>query len=119
VFAGAADSETFFEDLVVEHEKIDVKQELTELENLYGIVRTVRENKKDILEIETDLSDVITTLSLNYPNDWLLRLEIFEILKKKNMLLEQQAMLARELNQLKLQDTEFSELIERGLKLIQ
>ncbi|WP_227521422.1 aromatic amino acid hydroxylase [Bacillus alkalisoli] len=118
VFAGAADSEAFFADLETVTQKEFVPRELTELEKLYGVVREIRQDNTNKNTIENKLSEVMTKLTLHHPNDWLLRVEVLELLKQKNILHEEQLVLLNELEKLKALDQELFELIERGLKII-
>ena len=118
VFAGAADSEAFFADLEAVTQKEFVPRELTELEKLYGVVREIRQDNSNKHTIENKLSEVMTKLTQHHPNDWLLRVEVLELLKQKNILHEEQLVLLNELEKLKALDQELFELIERGLKLI-
>jgi phenylalanine-4-hydroxylase len=115
VYAGAADSEQFYSDLEEVETKPFVKKELTELEHLYGIVRTIRE--KAYLDFQADLSEVIVRLTTKFPKDWLLRIEVIELLAKHNLWPDRQKMLRKQLEEIKLLHDEYPVLIERGLML--
>ncbi|MDI1316573.1 aromatic amino acid hydroxylase [Flavobacterium sp.] len=83
-----------------------------ELEGLYKAVRAMRERKES-----KSLAQIFETLKSNHPNDWLLSIEIVEILKDENQpeLLEQVLI---HLEQLKENRTEVAKLISNGLELI-
>jgi phenylalanine-4-hydroxylase len=115
VFAGAADSEQFYADLEEVETKPLVKRELSLLEHLYGKVRSIRENTVD--NMEAVLVEVIEKLTTEFKEDWLLRIEIMEILIKRNLLPDQQLLLKNQLEDIKLLHEEFPVLIDRGLML--
>lgn len=115
VFAGAADSEQFYADLEEVDTKPLVKRELSLLEQLYGKVRSIRENTVD--NMEAVLVEVIEKLTTEFKEDWLLRIEIMEILIKRNLLPDQQLFLKNQLEDIKLLHEEFPVLIDRGLML--
>ena len=117
VFAGAADNEKFYADLEPVEQKPITKREYTPLEKLYGTVRNIRENES-VNNIESTLLTIIDTLTTDFPNDWLLRLEILELLSKKNILSDQQKLLRQQLEKIKHVNDEYPVLIDRGLKLI-
>jgi phenylalanine-4-hydroxylase len=115
VFAGAADSEQFYADLEEVETKPLVKRDLSPLEQLYGKVRSIRENNEN--NIEAVLVEVIEKLTTVFKEDWLLRIEIMEILVKYNLLPDQQLLLKKQLEDIKLLHEEFPVLIDRGLML--
>jgi phenylalanine-4-hydroxylase len=115
VFAGAADSEQFYADLEEVETKPLVRRELSQLEQLYGKVRNIREKQNN--DIEQVLHEVIGKLTTDYKEDWLLRIEVMELLVKHNLMPDQQLLLKKELEDIKLLHEEFPVLIERGLML--
>ncbi|TDL63061.1 aromatic amino acid hydroxylase [Rhodococcus qingshengii] len=115
VFAGAADSEQFYADLEEVETKPLAKRELSQLEQLYGKVRNIRDNADP--DIEIVLTNVIEKLTTDYKEDWLLRIEVMELLEKNNLLPEKQLLLKKQLEEIKLLHNEFPILIERGLLL--
>jgi phenylalanine-4-hydroxylase len=115
VFAGAADSEQFYADLEEVETKPLVKRELSPLEQMYGKVRELRE--KPDHEIESDITEVIEKLTTDFKEDWLLRIEVMELLVKHNLLPEKQTLLKKQLEGIKLLHEEYPVLIERGLML--
>jgi phenylalanine-4-hydroxylase len=115
VFAGAADSEQYYADLEEVETKQLVKRELSPLEQMYGKVRGLREIPAN--EIESDITEVIEKLTTEFKDDWLLRIEVMELLVKHNLLPEKQLLLKKQLEEIKLLHEEYPVLIERGLML--
>jgi len=88
-------------------------KEREELETLYQKVRDIREGKS----VPENVESIFVSVKNNHPNDWLLSVEICEILQKEN----NQNLLPNvieHLNQLKNNRTEVAHLIEAGLELI-
>ncbi len=117
VFAGAADSEHFYADLEDLETKPLVKKELSPLEVLYGKVRAIRETKGK--DCEEEIMKVIEELTSVYKEDWLLRIEVMELLAKNNLLPDKQLLLKKQLEDIMLLHEEYPVLIERGLMLAQ
>ncbi|OLO38000.1 phenylalanine 4-monooxygenase [Alkalihalophilus pseudofirmus] len=116
VFAGAADGETYYPD-EESSSKITHNQEQTELDDLYQTIRNVREgieeNPIDVIEkVSKDLND-------KYPNDWLLKLEIIEILHQQQWLPKLEAEILSDLQRLSKNNRTITALIENGLKIYQ
>jgi phenylalanine-4-hydroxylase len=113
-FSGPADVNSFDMITHVPNSKT-IKAEKSEkranLEKLYATVREIREGKSNEL-IET----IFLQLKTNYPKDWLLCVEIVEILNTRNSDLQQQVI--AHLEQLKTDRPEISKLITNGLELI-
>ena len=87
--------------------------EREELEGLYQAVRALREENKSSESVAT----VFSTLKSNHPNDWLLSVEIVEILKDKNEPQLIQEVLIH-LEKVKQNRPEIGHLISGGLELI-
>ncbi|NDI36249.1 aromatic amino acid hydroxylase [Chengkuizengella sediminis] len=117
VYAGAADPEAYF---TVEEEVIEEKQpiSLKPLEKLYKKVRDLRESKYDIMIVGETLLEVVAELNHSYPNDWLLRLEVLEILSEHDIHQQEQEKLRKDLIDLKERDLSLKNLITNGLKLV-
>ncbi|MFS1512930.1 aromatic amino acid hydroxylase [Chengkuizengella sp. SCS-71B] len=117
VYAGAADPEAYF---TIEEEEIEEKQpiSLNPLEKLYKKVRNLRESKYDIMIVGETLLEVVADLNHSYPNDWLLRLEVLEILSEHDIHQQEQQKLRQDLIDLKERDASLKNLITNGLKLI-
>jgi phenylalanine-4-hydroxylase len=114
-FSGPADCNSF--DMITHLPnsktiKAEKTPEKEELESYYSEIRTIRENK-----INSDkVFEIFKIVANKYPNDWLLSLEIAEVLhlqKLENSLKE----VVSYLNYLKTKRPEISHLIENGLEL--
>ncbi len=93
-------------------QKISYSAKELELHTLYKKVADVREsNTKDI---ET-LTQILKTLKTSFPKDWLLPLEIYELVANLETPLKKTVQ--NHLEELK-QNNSFTELIENGIKLI-
>ena len=115
VFAGPADDNSF--DNTRKKPKttsapINYSKEELELHTLYGDVRSIRDSKVcDILKIEP----IYNNIKLNFPNEWLILLEIYEILFHQNLDLKDKVLVSLQ----ELQKNEkYSNLITNGLRLI-
>lgn len=115
-FSGPADVNSF--DLITHvpsSKTIKAKKspEREELESLYKNIRDIREGKEQTFSI----ADTFAKLKENHPNDWLLSVEIVELLHKNNdEALLQEVML--HLDSVKKKRPAVSHLIEGGLELI-
>lgn len=116
VFAGAADSEHFFGGDVEREDVIPEPREPSPLEELYGKIRSLREEEKTPQEIIATIDHVVTKLE-EFPEDWLLRLEIVEILMQKPLLPTTKHKLLTDLDGMK-QKPNLKKWIENGLHLI-
>lgn len=113
VYAGAADGEAYYGEDLPAQSNLAHEQEETKLDHLYGRVRDIRteepEDAVDLLEqVHEELND--------YPNDWLLRLEIVEILEDTvgaDKFLQQ---VKHELHTVQQTKPEYEKLIRNGLK---
>src|SRR5207248_4253533 len=79
VFNGAADKDAYLEVALVPKErtiKVPSDAKRQKLENLYQQVRDIRENKKGYER----LGEIWETQQAEHPKDWLLSMDIFEIL---------------------------------------
>ena len=115
-FSGPADVNSF--DLISHipsSKTIKAKQsaERGDLEVLYQTVRDIRKSN----DTKTSLESIFIKLKQNHPNDWLLVIEIIELLHtRKESELTQKALL--HLEKLKTQRPELEKLISNGLELI-
>ncbi|KFF18802.1 aromatic amino acid hydroxylase [Flavobacterium hydatis] len=115
-FSGPADVNSFdLIDSIPKTKTIKAKhsKERDELEELYQQVRTIRETNSH----ETLLPSVFEKIKTNHPNDWLLSVEITELLKNDNQPQLLQEVLAH-LENLKSKRPEVAHLIAGGLDLI-
>ncbi len=87
--------------------------ERDDLEVLYQTVRNIRETN----DKETSLRPIFEKIQSNHPNDWLLAVELTELLKDRNepQLLQEVLVF---LDQMKLKRPEVSHLVTGGLDLI-
>ncbi len=115
-FSGPADANSF--DLISHipsSKTIKAKHtaERDDLEVLYQTVRMIRESK----DINTSLAPILKKLKEEHPNDWLLSVEIVELLKDRNepQLLKE---VMNYLESLKQRRSEVAHLITGGLNLI-
>ncbi len=114
-FAGAADNNSF-PNLYSASKTKTIKAQKTEneiaLDQLYQKVRTYRLESGDW---EKDLSKIYKALRKNHNNDWLLPLELLELTKNTNLILE----IKSHLNAISKNKPELSHLIQSGLKLVE
>ena len=114
-YAGPADVDSFKDIGKVSEtktHKIQYSEKELTLYNLYSEVRTMREKNSFN---EDRLLSIFSTLQEDYDNDWLLSLEIYELLVANSVTSQQ--LVLRYLLKLK-EKKEFTELIENGLALI-
>ncbi|TFB19621.1 aromatic amino acid hydroxylase [Filobacillus milosensis] len=112
VFAGAADGEAFHPTVNAEPEEEKVLSELTPIEQLFQDVRDVREGRVE--NVEAELTRVVNEIKEVSPDDWLLRIEIIEILLAKEIASELLKEVNEELERVKMLNDEWCTLIERG-----
>ena len=115
VFAGPADDNSFENTRKkpkTTSVPINYSKEELELHSFYGEVRSIRDSKVcDILKIEP----IYNNIKLNFPNEWLILLEIYEILFHQTSDLKDKVLVSL----LELQKNEkYSNLITNGLRLI-
>ncbi|WP_432672993.1 aromatic amino acid hydroxylase [Flavobacterium sp. SM2513] len=115
-FSGPADVNSF--DLITHipsSQTIKAKKsdERTNLEHLYRKVRNIRENNKH----DESLKNIFHELKSNHPKDWLLPLELIEILKLRNEPELMQEILIY-IEKIKENRPEVNKLISNGLELI-
>jgi phenylalanine-4-hydroxylase len=115
-YAGPASVNSFKEVGKVSKEKTHkiayAKHELI-LHELYSVVANIR--KKNTINIE-ELPSILAMLKSNYSKDWLLPLEIYELVYGSNTKLEAEVL--KYLMQLK-KIEKYKQLIDNGLKLIE
>ena len=114
-FSGPADPDSYGLHFPVPSEKthkIIHQENEIKLFSLYEKVRDMRETNIS----NADLSAMLNTIKTNYPDDWLLAVEIFEFAKKTNdkALIEKASI---QLEKLKEAHPEFTQLIEAGKEL--
>ncbi len=118
VFNGAADKDSYNQVALVPKErtiKVPSDTKRNRLENLYAQVRKIRENKSGYER----LGEIWETQQAEHPNDWLLSMEIFEILDATNQQPELKAKIERFLNEKKTKTKDLSTLISWGFRLVE
>lgn len=116
VYNGYADNDDYEISFVANNEisKITYDEKTVRLQEIYSLVRTVRQNNTGY----NALQDCWKTLQREYPEDWLSPLEILEILIQKNILGDSAAEIEQYLQTKAENEKEFTKLINDGFKLI-
>ncbi|MFT9850400.1 aromatic amino acid hydroxylase [Aneurinibacillus sp. REN35] len=121
VFSGAADKEAFSAHTDKKSALTRVRPQWSErerkLHDLYQNVRNIRETTISGEETEQKLLAIADILDAEYPQDWLLRLEILEILDSRGVAAQLEAALRQQLAKLA-ERAENTELITNGLALL-
>jgi phenylalanine-4-hydroxylase len=118
VFNGAADKDSYNQVALVPKErtiKVPSDAKRKRLENLYAQVRKIREGKSGYER----LGEIWETQQAEHPDDWLLSMEIFEILDATNQQPELKAKIERFLNEKKTKTKDLSTLISWGFRLVE
>ena len=117
VFNGAADKDAYLEVALVPKErtiKVPSDEKRRKLENLYQQVRDIRERKVGYER----LGEIWETQQAEHAEDWLLSMEIFEILDDAGEQNDLKQRIVTFLNQKKLIDADKATLIEWGFRLV-
>ncbi|MDP3353750.1 MAG: aromatic amino acid hydroxylase [Flavobacteriaceae bacterium] len=115
-YSGAADPASFgfhfpkFKDKTI---KIEHTEEAKLLHKLYAQVRNARENEM----VENELRNIWNSIKENYLDEWLIQIELIEIIKKKGEN-EISTSILKNLEELKV-NNDIKKLIEDGLKLLE
>jgi len=118
VFNGAADKDAYNQVALVPKErtiKVPSDAKRKRLENLYAQVRKIRESKTGYER----LGEIWETQQAEHPEDWLLSMEIFEILDTTDQQPELKSRLERFLNEKKAKTKDLSTLIGWGFRLVE
>jgi len=118
VFNGAADKDAYNEVALVPKErtiKVPSDAKRKKLENLYAQVRKIRESKKGYER----LGEIWETQQAEHPEDWLLSMEIFEILDTTNQQSELKSRIEKFLTDKKAKTKDLSTLISWGFRLVE
>ncbi|MCX7570094.1 aromatic amino acid hydroxylase [Tumebacillus sp. DT12] len=122
VFAGAADPERFHASAVAVSATVTGKAVLSEeeraLHRLYTAVRDLREGELSDGQLIDSLADVLQQIEAEFAEDWLLRVEILEILTARGVERELQERVEAQLVRAGESDEEKGALIENGMKLM-
>jgi phenylalanine-4-hydroxylase len=117
VFNGAADKEAYLEVALVPKErtiKAPSDEKRKRLENLYQQVRDIRENKKGYER----LGEIWETQQAEHPSDWLLSMEIYELLDETEQQPELKERVANHLRQIATTNRDKETLVEWGFRLV-
>jgi phenylalanine-4-hydroxylase len=117
VFNGAADNDAYNQVALVPKErtiKVPSDDKRRKLENLYHQVRDIRTRKTGYER----LGEIWETQQAEHSSDWLLSMEIFEILDELGEQKELKEKVAKFLNSRKASDKDISTLIEWGFRLV-
>jgi phenylalanine-4-hydroxylase len=118
VFNGAADKEAYNQVALVPKDrtiKVPSDAKRKKLENLYAQVRKIRETKKGYER----LGEIWETQQAEHPEDWLLSMEIFEILDMTEQQSPLKAKIEKFLNDKKTKTKDLSTLIGWGFRLVE
>ena len=118
VFNGAADNDAYNQVALIPKErtiKVPSDAKRKRLENLYAQVRNIRESKAGYER----LGEIWETQQAEHPNDWLLSMEIFEILDTTDQQSALKAKIERFLNEKKTSTKDFETLISWGFRLVE
>ena len=117
VFNGAADKDAYNQVALVPKErtiKVPSDTKRKRLENLYAQVRQIRESKTGYER----LGEIWETQQAEHADDWLLSMEIFEILDETGEQNELKEKIVTFLNQKRLIDKDKETLIDWGFRLV-
>jgi phenylalanine-4-hydroxylase len=118
VFNGAADKDAYNQVALIPKErtiKVPSDAKRKRLENLYAQVRKIREGKTGYER----LGEIWETQQAEHPEDWLLSMEIFEILDATDQQPELKARIEKFLNERKAKTKDLSTLISWGFRLVE
>jgi phenylalanine-4-hydroxylase len=118
VFNGAADKDAYNQVALVPKErtiKVPSDAKRKRLENLYAQVRQIRESKTGYER----LGEIWETQQAEHPDDWLLSMEIFEILDTTDQQPELRTKIEKFLNEKKAKTKDLSTLIGWGFRLVE
>jgi phenylalanine-4-hydroxylase len=118
VFNGAADKDAYNQVALIPKErtiKVPSDAKRKRLENLYAQVRKIRESKAGYER----LGEIWETQQVEHAEDWLLSMEIFEILDTTDQQPQLKAKIGKFLNGKKATTKDFSTLIGWGFRLVE
>lgn len=114
-FAGPADFTSFdmvTYELETKSKKIEIDPKQQKLRDLYQEVREIRE--KDLFN-EEKLFNLFQTIQAEYPDEWLIQVELYELAFKKNYAIQES--IKTYLNQMAQNRKDVAHLIEDGIRL--
>jgi phenylalanine-4-hydroxylase len=116
-YNGPADPEGYGIKYEVPKEKthqIEYDQHAVQLHKFYHDIRMIRETGKD----NGQLTDIWAKFSAEFPEDWLLSVEILELVKQLDVNSGLEEKVIEHLNQLRQQKPEIKQIVENGLSLV-
>lgn len=124
VFGGAADRAAYIHSQnkapqQMPHQKSNLTSDTEKQVDLHSQVREIRQNKKADLSVSDSLRAAFLESQENCPDDWLIVMNILEILKSRKITAEWEPELRACLEIHQRHSTERRNLIQRGLDLIQ
>ncbi len=120
VFGGPADREAYgeIEDFVVKKvPQIIFTEEQKSLHRLYQKVRSLREDNNTGTYLEKQIIEVLNETNIQFSQDWLLYMEIYELLKNRCQSCQLLPEIENRLSKIKLQQPHLTTMIENGLQL--
>lgn len=120
VFGGPADREAYgeIEDFVVKKvPQIHYTDEQKSLHRLYQKVRLLRENKSQGPDLEKQLIEVLNETNQKFSQDWLLYIEIYELLKNRCKSCDLLPQIEQQLGLITQNQPQLKTMIENGIKL--
>ncbi|HEV8419562.1 MAG TPA: aromatic amino acid hydroxylase [Candidatus Udaeobacter sp.] len=117
VFNGAADKDAYNQVALIPKErtiKVTSDAKRKRLENLYAQVRKIRQSQAGYER----LGEIWETQQAEHPEDWLLSMEIFEILDATDQQRELKTKIEKFLNEKKAKTKDLSTLISWGFRLV-
>jgi phenylalanine-4-hydroxylase len=117
VFNGAADKDSYNQVALIPRErtiKVSSDARRKKLENLYAQVRRIREGNVGYER----LGEIWETQQAEHPEDWLLSMEIFEILETTDQQSQLKARIEKFLNEKKASTKDLATLISWGFRLV-
>jgi phenylalanine-4-hydroxylase len=123
VFGGAGDRDTYVRDTTgfsvkARKQKTNLTEENRNLVPLYQKLRDIRENNLWGASQVQDIKNIVNQLDSQYKDDWLLRFEIFELLKDHSVENELCEKLLTDLVRISSQAPNIKMLVDRGLELL-
>jgi phenylalanine-4-hydroxylase len=118
VFNGAADKDAYNQVALMPKErtiKVPSDAKRKRLENLYAQVRQIRESKTGYER----LGEIWETQQAEHPDDWLLSMEIFEILDTTDQQRVLRTKIDKFLNEKKAKTKDLATLISWGFRLVE
>ena len=118
VFGGPADWTAYYKNKKQKENTISQSSNLTEenksLNELYNMVREMREKNIE----KKEYIPVLEKLNNSFPNDWLLLIEIYEMILTEKHLSKKAMEIHHQLKKMISTGTQYSDIIERGLAVI-